>query len=69
MKPMLRFLRATLVGGVLFLAPIVVLAMILEKAMALAHQFVGPVAAHIPVESVLGLRTPRFLAIGAPSAK
>lgn len=64
MKPLLQFLRTTLVGGVLFLAPLVVLAMLLEKALLLAHKFVQPLAEHIPVHSVIGLKTPMFLAIG-----
>ncbi len=64
MKRILRFLRTTLVGGLLFLVPIIVLVIVLGKALALAHKFVGPLAAHIPVESVIGLRTPMLLAIG-----
>ncbi len=64
MKPILQFLRTTLVGGVLFLAPLVVLVLLLEKALALAHKFVEPLAEHIPVHSVIGLKTPMFLAIG-----
>jgi len=64
MKRMLQFARTTLVGGLLFLVPLIVLVIVLGKALALAHQFVDPLAARIPVESVIGLRTPRLLAIG-----
>jgi uncharacterized membrane protein len=64
MKRMLQFVRTTLVGGLLFLVPLIVLVIVLGKALALAHQFVDPLAARIPVESVIGLRTPRLLAIG-----
>ena len=64
MKNILQFLRTTLVGGVLFLAPIVVLVIVLGKALALAHQVVDPLAEHIPVHSVIGVRTPMLLAIG-----
>jgi len=64
MKRILKLLRTTLVGGILFLVPIVVLAIVLGKALALAHKVVAPLAAHIPVESVIGLRTPALLAIG-----
>jgi len=64
MKPILQFLRTTLVGGVLFLVPIVALAILLEKALALAHKFVEPLAEHIPIHSIIGLKTPLFLALG-----
>ena len=63
MKNLLQFLRTTLVGGILFLVPVVVLVMILGKALAVAHRLVDPLAAHLPVESVIGLRTPMLLAI------
>lgn len=64
MKRILKFLRTTLVGGLLFLVPIIALIIILEKALALTHKFVDPVAEHLPVHSLVGLRTPMFLAIG-----
>jgi len=64
MNPMLKFLRTTLVGGVLFLVPIAALAILLEKALALTNKFVEPLAEHIPVHSIIGLKTPLFLAIG-----
>ncbi len=63
-SPLLQFLRTTLVGGILFLVPLVVLVILLEKALALAHKFVQPLAEHLPVHSVIGLKTPMFLAIG-----
>ena len=63
MKRILQFLRTTLVGGLLFLVPIVVLVVVLGKALALAHKVVDPLAEHIPIHSVIGLRTPMLLAI------
>ncbi|HEX5131966.1 MAG TPA: DUF502 domain-containing protein, partial [Candidatus Krumholzibacteria bacterium] len=63
MKSLARFVRMTLAGGVLFLLPIVVLVMLLGKAMQVVHKLVLPLAAKIPVESVIGLDTPRMLAI------
>jgi uncharacterized membrane protein len=56
-------MRTTLVGGLLFLVPIIVLVVILGKALAIAHQLVDPLAEHLPVRSVIGLRTPILLAI------
>jgi uncharacterized membrane protein len=62
MKRLLHFTRMSLVGGILFLVPILVLAVILGKAFGIAHKIVMPLAAHLPIESVLGLETPRVLA-------
>ena len=63
MKPLLHLLRTTLVGGLLFLVPIIVLVVVLGKALALAHKLVAPLAEHLPVHSVIGLRTPMLLAV------
>jgi uncharacterized membrane protein len=63
MKRILKILRTTLVGGLLFLVPVVALVVVLGKALALAHKLVAPLAEHLPVHSVIGLRTPVFLAI------
>jgi uncharacterized membrane protein len=64
MKPTFKFLRTTLVGGILFLAPLMVLVIILEKALTITHEFVDPLAKHLPIHSAIGLRTPMFLAAG-----
>jgi uncharacterized membrane protein len=64
MKPTLQFLRTTLAGGVLFLVPIIVLIVILGKAAAIAYKLVDPLAARLPFESLIGLRTPVALVIG-----
>ena len=64
MKSILKFMRTSLVGGILFLLPIVVLAIIAGKALAIARKIVGPLAAHLPEDSVFGLDMPKLLAIG-----
>jgi uncharacterized membrane protein len=64
LKPKLRFIRTTLVGGLLFLVPIMVLVMIFEKAVTIAHQVINPLAKHLPFQSILGLQTPVLLAVG-----
>jgi uncharacterized membrane protein len=64
MKRILKFTRTSLVGGILFLLPIIVVAIIGGKALAIAHKIVGPLAAHLPEDSVFGLDMPRLLAIG-----
>lgn len=64
MKSILKFTRTSLVGGILFLLPIVIVAIIAGKALAIAHKIVGPLAAHLPEDSVFGLDMPRLLAVG-----
>ena len=64
MKKLLQFLRTTLVGGLLFLVPLVVLGIALGKALGIARQIVEPLAAHLPVHSIIGLQTPLLLAVG-----
>ena len=63
MKGILKFIRTSLVGGILFLLPIIVLVIIIGKALAITHKIVAPLANHLPVDSVIGLETPRLLAI------
>ena len=63
MKGFLHFLRTTLVGGILFLVPIVVLMIVLGKALAIAHKLADPIAARLPFEKLIGLRTPHVFAI------
>src|SRR2546429_8919620 len=63
MKGFLHFLRTTLVGGILFLVPIVVLMIVLGKALDIAHKLADPIAARLPFEKLIGLRTPHVFAI------
>ena len=64
MKRLIQFLRTTLVGGLLFLVPIVVLVVVVGKALAVVHKILDPLAEHLPVHSIIGLRTPMLLAGG-----
>ena len=65
MKTSLQFLRTTIVGGVLFLVPIILAVAVIGKALEIANKIVAPLAALIPVESVGGIRAAKLLAIGA----
>ena len=56
MKAISHFLRITVLGGVLFLTPIVVLAFILGKAFDLARRGLKPMATIIPDLSLGRLR-------------
>jgi uncharacterized membrane protein len=62
MKGLISILRATIVGGVLFLAPFVVLIIILGKAIIITGSILTPVAEKLPIESLIGLETPKILA-------
>lgn len=62
MKRLIGILRATIVGGVLFLAPFVVLIIILNRALILIRKVVTPLSERLPVESLIGLETPGVLA-------
>lgn len=63
MNRILKFVRTTLVGGILFLLPLVVVVIIVGKALAIAGKIVTPLAARLPFESAIGLDTPKILAI------
>jgi len=62
MKRLIGILRATIVGGVLFLTPFVVLIIILGEAHQLIKNILLPISDKIPVESLIGLETPKILA-------
>ena len=47
MKDFGHFLRTTLVDGILFPVPIIVLIIVLSKALAIAHKLVDPIAARL----------------------
>src|SRR5271166_1347892 len=63
MKAISHFLRTTILKGVLFLTPIVVLIFILGKAFEFARRALKPVGAIIPDRLVPGTTTEAILAI------
>jgi uncharacterized membrane protein len=54
MRGLVGFLRATIVGGVLFLTPLVVLGVVFNKAVNLAARAIKPLADRIPDSLGLG---------------
>ena len=62
MKRLLQFFRMTVVGGILFLVPIVALVIIVEKALRIAHKLSDPLAAHLPAGLLPGTQAPMLLA-------
>ena len=63
MKAISHFLRITVLGGVLFLTPIVALVFILGKAFDFARRGLRPMATIIPDRFVSGATTEAILAI------
>ena len=65
MRSFFHFLKTTIVGGVVFLVPIIVLTIILDKALGISRKIVAPLSTLIPVESVAGIGMAKLLAIAA----
>lgn len=51
----MKFIKTTLIGGVLFLLPIVVLIVVVQKAFDVMLKVAKPLADHIPIDSVAGV--------------
>jgi uncharacterized membrane protein len=62
MKNIVEFLKTTLLGGLLFLVPIVLLALVASTALDIVDDIVEPLAVLIPVESVGGIEVAKLLA-------
>jgi uncharacterized membrane protein len=63
MKSILKFLKTTLLGGIFFLLPLILILLVLQKALAVLSKTLGPVAKALPFSSLLGIPTP-YLAAG-----
>lgn len=59
---MIRFIKTTVLGGILFLVPIVVFLTIIGKALALSNLIAVPLTERLFVESVGGLAVAHLLA-------
>ncbi|MGE0823358.1 MAG: DUF502 domain-containing protein [Candidatus Binatia bacterium] len=55
MKGIFTFVKTTIVGGLVFLVPVVVLVIVIGKALQLSMKAAEPMARFIPVESVAGV--------------
>jgi uncharacterized membrane protein len=63
MKAITEFVRDTIVGGILFLVPLIVLLAILGKAHGISSKIVTPLAERMAVETIAGMNAPRIFAI------
>lgn len=63
MKKQFTVLKTTLLGGMLFLVPFILLVFIVGKALDLIRSVVLPIATRIPIKSIIGLENPKILAV------
>ena len=64
-KKSVHFMLTTMIGGVLFLVPVVFLGMILTKAAGFMMVIAQPMAAWVPVDSIGGIALANLIAIVA----
>ena len=62
-SPLAQFIKATVVGGLLFLIPVVLVLMLLERALGFALKFSKPVSAYLNVDGGTGVLVSTTLAI------
>ncbi len=55
MSGLKEFLKTTIIGGALFLVPVVLLIFVLSQAMAMVEKIAGPIAEAWPGEEILGV--------------
>ncbi|MEZ5462893.1 DUF502 domain-containing protein [Dokdonella sp.] len=63
MNGLLKFLRTTIIGGLLFLVPVVLLIVILEKGFVIARRLIKPVVTHLPDVPMFGVPGDTIVAI------
>jgi uncharacterized membrane protein len=57
------FLRATLIGGLMFLVPVVLLLLVLRQAMGFADKVARPIAAMLPASDSMGVPVETLVAV------
>lgn len=65
MNPIKSFLKSTLVGGVMFLVPVVLVVIVLKHALQLAGQLAQPLAEVLPIRQVGGVAVATIIAVVA----
>ena len=61
---MLRFLKTTVLGGILFLVPIIIFIAIIGKALKITNKLATPIAGLLGVDAIAGIAVAQLLAIG-----
>ncbi len=62
MKTVLQFIKSTLLGGLLFLVPVVIVVLVLGKALSIVANLLLPIAHVLPQATFLGAEAPRLAA-------
>jgi uncharacterized membrane protein len=62
-NPIKSFLKSTLVGGVMFLVPVVLVVIVLKHALQLAGQLAQPLAEVLPIRQVGGVAVATIIAV------
>src|SRR5262245_53719707 len=65
MRSLFSFLKSTLIGGLLVLAPLAILGVIVAKAVEIGRAAVEPAIDLLPVKSVAGVSLTLLLALAA----
>jgi uncharacterized membrane protein len=65
MKPWVEFVKTTLIGGLLFLIPVVLVVLFVQKALHLAGSGLAPVTHLLPAQSVVGIAVAEVVAVCA----
>lgn len=60
---MLKFTKTTVLGGVVFLFPVVVLIAIIGKALSVIHTLATPLLVHVEVETIAGIAVIHILSV------
>lgn len=63
MKAILDFIRTTIVGGILFLIPLVLVLVLLQKAIEILEKLLAPIAHHLPGMTIVGVSFPQLVAV------
>lgn len=61
---MLRFLKTTVLGGILFLVPIIIFIAVIGKALQITNKLAIPIAGLLGADKILGIAVAELLAIG-----
>lgn len=62
MKAIKEFIKTTVVGGIVFLVPLILLILVLRHAMTFASKIAGPVAALFPDHKIAGVAVATIIA-------
>ncbi|MGB5205928.1 DUF502 domain-containing protein [Eudoraea sp.] len=63
MKNITSFIKTTLIGGLFFVIPLVLLALIIGKVLDVFRKLVAPIADKIPIEVIGGITITRIIAL------